>query len=174
MLIEQWLQTALLLLVSLAAVNDLATRRIPNRLLWAGLACALLLRLLSGTPGASLLAALGGMAAGLALFLPFYLLRGMAAGDVKLLAVVGAFAGPADVFKVAVLACCAGGVMALVLVLLRGRLVQVLVNLKRMLSTLMTPGVAVAAPAGQASVGSIPYGVAIAVGTIIVLVRHYG
>jgi prepilin peptidase CpaA len=172
--IEQYLAVTLLLLVSVAAVNDLATRRIPNRLLLVGLACALLLRLLSAEPGRSLLTALGGMGAGLAVFLPFYLVRGMAAGDVKTMAVVGAFTGPAEVFEIAVLSWCIGGVMALLLVLLRGRLVLVLGNLGRMLRGLMTPGAGTLATAGQTSAGSIPYGPAIALGAVVFLVRQYG
>src|SRR5689334_3650362 len=101
--IEQYREVALLLMVSIAAVNDLSTRRIPNRLLLAGLASALMLHLMSATPGASLLAALGGMGVGLAAFLPFYLLRGMAAGDVKMMMAVGAFTGPEEAFQIAVL-----------------------------------------------------------------------
>jgi prepilin peptidase CpaA len=171
--IEQLLAALLVLLVSVAAVNDLATRRIPNRLLLAGLACVLLLHLLSARPGASLLTALGGMGVGLAVFLPFYLVRGMAAGDVKLMAVVGACTGPADVIEIAVLSWCTGGLMALLVVLLRGRLRLVLGNLGRMFSGALTPGVGIAASA-PASVGSIPYGPAIAFGTIVFLVRQYG
>jgi prepilin peptidase CpaA len=169
---EQFLDTILFLLVSIAAVNDVATRRIPNRLLLTGLACALCLRLLSPHPGASLLAALGGMALGLAMFLPFYLLRGMAAGDVKMIAVVGAFTGPGDVFQIAVLSWCAGGVMALLLVLLGGRLRLALGNLGAMLRGATAPG-ATGTPR-QTSAGSMPYGVAITAGTMLVLVRHYG
>jgi len=172
--IEPYLQTVLLLLVSVAAVNDLATRRIPNRLLLAGLACALLLRLLSGAPGASLLSALGGLGLGFALFLPFYLLRGMAAGDVKLMAVVGAFTGPHDVFTVAVLTWCIGGAMALATVILRGRLKLALGNLLDMARTVLGPRLPPAAADGRTSAGSIPYGVAIAAGTIVMLVRQYG
>lgn len=172
--IEQYREVALLLLVSIAAVNDLMTRRIPNRLLLAGLACVLVLHLLSATPGAALLAALGGMGVGLAVFLPFYVLRGMAAGDVKMMMVVGAFTGPADALEIAVLTWCIGGVMALVLVLLRGRLRLVLGNLGRMISGLMAPGIQVVAPGEQQSAGSMPYGLAIALGTLTVLVRHYG
>ena len=171
---EHYLQAALLLLVSAAAINDLATRRIPNRLLLAGLGCALLLHLLSAQPGAALLAALAGLALGLALFLPFYLLRGMAAGDVKLMAVVGAFAGPQQVFAIAVLAWCSGGVMALLAVLWRRRPGLAMSNLINMTRAALTPGVAPGAAQGQGSAGSIPYGVAIAIGTIVVLVRQYG
>jgi prepilin peptidase CpaA len=172
--IEQYREVALLLLVSIAAVNDLTTRRIPNRLLLAGLAGALALHMLSATPGASLLAALGGMGVGLAVFLPFYLLRGMAAGDVKMMAVVGAFTGPEEAFKVAVLTWCLGGLMALVLVILSGRLRLALGNLGRMMFGLMTPGTGPVAPDGQQSAGTMPYGVAIALGTFSVLVSHYG
>jgi prepilin peptidase CpaA len=171
---EQFLDTILFLLVSIAAVNDVATRRIPNRLLLAGLACALGLRLLSPHPTASLLAAIGGMTRGLAMFLPFYLLRGMAAGDVKMIAVVGAFTGPGDVFQIAVLSWCAGGVMALLLVLLGGRLRLVLGNLGAMLRGAAAPGVDAAGTPRQTSAGSMPYGLAIAAGTMLVLVRHYG
>jgi prepilin peptidase CpaA len=172
--IDPYLQVALLLLVSCAAVNDLATRRIPNRLLLAGLAGALLLRLFAGHPVASLLASVGGMLTGFAVFLPFYLLRGMAAGDVKMIAVIGAFTGPAGVFEIAVLSWCAGGVMALLLVLLRGRVQLVLGNLGRMLCAALVPGAGIVVPAEQTSAGSMPYGVAIAAGTIVFLVRQYG
>lgn len=169
---EQYLQVALLLLVSAAAVNDIATRRIPNRLLSAGLACALLLHLVSENPGHSLLVSLEGMATGLAVFLPFYLLRGMAAGDVKMMAVVGAFVGPGAAFEIAVLTWCVGGAMALLVVVLRGRSGLALGNLRRMLLGFMTNSTGLAAP--PTSAGSIPYGVAIAAGTVVVLVRHYG
>jgi prepilin peptidase CpaA len=172
--IEQYLDVILLLLVSIAAVNDLATRRIPNRLLLAGLAGALVLRLLSAQPGMALMSALGGLATGFAVFLPFYLVRGMAAGDVKLMAVVGAFTGPREALEVAVLTWCAGGLMALLLVMMRGRLRLALGNLGRMFGGLLVPGTAMAAPVGLQSAGSMPYGLAIAVGTITVLVRHYG
>jgi len=170
---EQYLHMALLLLVSAAAIKDLATRRIPNRLLLAGLAGALGLRLLSAAPAAALLDALLGGVIGLALFLPFYLLRGMAAGDVKLMATAGVFAGPHDVVAIAVLAWCAGGVMALLLVLWRRRLGVALRNLAAMGRSLLVPGLPLAASADGASAGSIPYGVAIAAGTIAVLARHY-
>ena len=164
MQIEQYRDTLLLLMVSIAAVNDLATRRIPNRLLLAGLAGALLLNALSAEPGAALLSALGGMLLGLAIFLPFYLVRGMAAGDVKMMAVVGFFTGPTEAFQIAIFTWCAGGVMALLLILLRSRLRLAFVNVGHLLSGKALPQ----------SAGAMPYGVAIALGTIVVLVTHYG
>jgi prepilin peptidase CpaA len=172
MLIEQYRDVLLLLMVSIAAVNDLATRRIPNVLLLAGLGGALLLHVLSADPGKALLGALGGIALGLALFLPFYLVRGMAAGDVKMMAVVGAFTGPGEALEVAVLTWCAGGVMALCLVLARSRLRLALGNIGHLLSGLMVPGTRMKDMALQQSAGSMPYGLAIAIGTIVVLLRH--
>jgi prepilin peptidase CpaA len=171
--IEQYLAAALLLMVSIAAVNDLATRRIPNRMLLTGLVCAQLVRALSADPLHAVLSGFGGLATGLAVFLPFYLLRGMAAGDVKLMAVVGAFTGPHQALVIAVLSWCAGGVMALVLVLARGRLRLALGNLGRMLAGLAAPGMAMALPERD-SAGTMPYGVAIAAGTIVFLIRSYG
>jgi prepilin peptidase CpaA len=106
------------------------------------------------------------------MFLPFYLLRGMAAGDVKLMAVIGAFTGPGDAFRIAVLSWCAGGVMALLLVLSRGRLRLVLANLGIMLRRAAS-GAEMAGSLGQTSAGSMPYGVAIAAGSVLVLARHY-
>ena len=174
MQIEPYRDALLLLVVSIAAVNDLATRRIPNRLLLVGLAGALLLYVLSGEPGAALLSALGGMLLGLAVFLPFYLMRGMAAGDVKMMAVVGFFTGPTEAFQVAIFTWCAGGVMAVLLVLLRSRLRLTLVNIGHLLTGLLVPGTKLSDMVLPQSAGAIPYGLAIAAGTIFVLVTHYG
>lgn len=171
--IEQYREVSLLLLVSIAAVNDLMTRRIPNRLLLAGLGVALILCLLSAEPGPELVTALAGVGTGFAIFLPFYLVRGMAAGDVKMLAVVGAFTGAQDTLQIAVLTWCAGGAIALLLVVLRGRLLLAISNVGRMLCRVVLPAGMTTIPASQESAGSMPYGVAIAIGTVAVLLRHY-
>ncbi|WP_075794093.1 A24 family peptidase [Massilia putida] len=174
MQIEQYRDALLLLMVGIAAVNDLATRRIPNRLLLAGLAGALLLHALSAEPGVALLSACGGMLLGLAVFLPFYLVRGMAAGDVKMMAVIGFFTGPAEAFQIAVFTWCAGGVMALFLILLRSRVRLAFVNIGHLLSGLIVPGTKLSDTTLPQSAGSMPYGLAIAFGTIAALVTHYG
>ncbi len=174
MQIEQYRDALLLLMVSIAAVNDLATRRIPNRLLLAGLAGALCLHLLSAEPAAALLSGGGGMLLGLVIFLPFYLVRGMAAGDVKMMAVIGFFTGPAEAFQIAIFTWCAGGVMALLLILLRSRVRLAFANIGRLLCGLIVPGTKLADMTLPQSAGSMPYGLAIAAGTIFVLVTQYG
>jgi len=87
--------TAIVLFVVLAAavVTDLRNRQIPNLLLLPALYLALMLHSMSG--GISgLITAASGLTLGLAMLLPLYLIGGMAAGDVKLLGVVGSFVGP--------------------------------------------------------------------------------
>ena len=174
--IAPYLDTLLLLLVTAAAIKDLESRRIPNALLLAGVLGALLLHLLSPQPVTALLSALGGCATGLVVLLPFYLLRGMAAGDVKMMAAVGVFTGAGDALRIAILAWCAGGVMVLVVLIVKGRLRLALANLWAMLLPILLRLQRLPNPdsGGRPSAGSIPYGVAIAAGTIVHLVSRYG
>ena len=176
MLVAPYLDTLLLLMVAAGAINDLASRRIPNRLLLAGVCGALCLHLASQAPLAGVLAWLGGIAAGLLVFLPFYLFRGMAAGDVKMMAAVGAFTGPLEALHIAILAWCAGGVMALAILACRGRLWLALSNVWTILrgALLRLPPPPAFGTADQVSAGSMPYGVAISAGTLIILISRYG
>ncbi len=167
------LDQLLLLFVFFAAAQDLAARRIPNRLVGAGLVVALLVHGLAGPPWAIVASGLAGAATGLALFLPLYLARGMAAGDVKLMAMVGAFAGPRAAGEIVLATCCIGGLIALAMLAVRGELRLALRNVAALLRPLLwrlagAPLVPVPA-AGPASVGGMPYGVAIALGTALVL-----
>jgi prepilin peptidase CpaA len=171
-LLDLWL----LILVCAAAATDLARRRIPNKLLLVGVLGAVVLHLCSATPAAALLWAGAGAATGLAVFLPLYSLRGMAAGDVKFLAAVGAFGTPSAVLGIAVVAVCAGGVLGLALVLAKGKLRPLLANLRVLLrpALMRLAGMQAAAePLPGPSVGSIPYGVAIASGALFVVGQRY-
>jgi prepilin peptidase CpaA len=71
---------------------------------------------------------------GTVLFLPFFLLRGMGGGDVKLLAALGAWLGPGDAFWLAIYASVAGGVMAIAVSLARGYLMTALRNVWSLLT----------------------------------------
>src|SRR3954471_18021179 len=88
-------------LLTLACISDLRTRRIPNVLTFSAAGGALLFHLVSGGWNAAGWS-LAGYGAGLLLFFPLFALRGMGAGDVKLLAAVGAWLGPAQVAVAAV------------------------------------------------------------------------
>ncbi len=171
------LDLLLMLMVVLAAANDLLSRRIPNILLLAGSLGALALHLSSNSPAESLLRAFAGAATGLLVFLPLYCVRGMAAGDVKLMAAVGFFSAPMEVLHLALLSVCAGGVMALAVVIAQGRLGNAVGNVSHLLRSIWMrlAGVPLAPePMPTPSVGSIPYGVAIASGTLLLLAQRHG
>ncbi|ABO59374.1 prepilin peptidase [Burkholderia vietnamiensis] len=156
------------LLVIVAASTDLASRRIPNRLVVAGLAGALVAQCaLHGVP-AGVLAWLAGAATGLGLLLPFYLLRGMAAGDVKLMLAIGAWVGAQMTFYIVLATFVAGGIGALGFALLRGRMRRMWTNVWMLVAHRAAAPLAGATdgPVESASVGALPYGVAIAVGTL--------
>ncbi|MCE3607612.1 prepilin peptidase [Massilia sp. P8910] len=170
------LHVVLIALLLAAAASDLAWRRIPNRLLGAGLACAAILHLGSGAPLALLSTGVAGFGTGLLLFLPLYCLRGMAAGDVKLMATVGAFSGPALALQIGLAAFCAGGVMALMMIVASGRLRDTGANLMSLLRPLFLRmgGMPLAAePMPTPSVGNMPYAVAIAAGTFFTLAQPW-
>ena len=108
------LLAALLLTVMAAAWTDFHQWRIPNRLLAPSAAAALMLSAFA--PGAQgLYLSLLGAAVGLLIFLPLYILKGMAAGDVKLMTVIGLYAGPQLTLDIALLTALIGGLWVVIL-----------------------------------------------------------
>lgn len=79
--------------------------------------------------------ALVGGLIGLLLFLPFYLLHAMGAGDVKLMAALGVLAGPKDSIGLALAVLLAGGMLAVGRMVWTGRTRLVLRNVKWALSS---------------------------------------
>ena len=94
----------------IAAFKDIQERRIPNQLLMMGGAGAVLMSLSMQSIPLQALAA-GGVV-GLLVFLPFYALAAMGAGDVKLMVVVGTFLGVKGVLVSALFTALAGGLLA--------------------------------------------------------------
>lgn len=154
-----------------AAWSDIKTGRIPNELVFSGMAVALAYYALNPVRDTGLLWSLQGLGAGLALLLPFYLMRILGAGDVKLMAMTGAFLGFPDTLWALLATFVAGGVLSIVFALRSGSLRRLFANL-----TLMAQGAALGGGLrattadAHASVGTLPYGVAIAGGTIGYLV----
>lgn len=122
---HEWVAVALGLT---ACVTDVSTRRIPNRLTFPAAAAGLAFGLLTTGPRGGLFA-LAGLALGLALFLPFFLLGGLGAGDVKLLAALGAWLGPRAILWTGLYGMIAGGLLALVVAFVAGYARQMLRNL---------------------------------------------
>jgi prepilin peptidase CpaA len=80
-------------LLAIAAWTDIRTGRIPNSLNFTVMLLALLLGLLSGEWLWGVLPVLQGLLIGGGLLMPLYFLRLMGAGDVKLMAALGALVG---------------------------------------------------------------------------------
>ncbi|MDR3390401.1 MAG: prepilin peptidase [Sulfuriferula sp.] len=173
-------ETSTVLLIGLLAIatwHDVRSHRIPNALILTGWISGVLLSAgLNGMTGIA--SAIAGGIIGLAALLPFYLIRTLGAGDVKLMAVVGVFLGPGGVLMAILGTFLAGGIMALVMAIRMGTASRLLQNVKLMLF-----GVAVKISAGQApiindppvSVGKLPYAAAISVGTLGYLIwQHTG
>jgi prepilin peptidase CpaA len=163
-------QIASVVLVLLACVPDVRTSRIPNTLTLGAALTAVLFHVASaGWSG--LLDSVGGWLLGVALFFPIFALRGMGAGDVKLLAAVGAWLGPANVIWVALITSMAGGILGLVVALAHGyaatafRNVVALVGYWRLVGPRPLPEVTLEGTRGP----RLAYAVPIAIGTMVTL-----
>jgi prepilin peptidase CpaA len=141
-------------------VWDARTRRIPNVLVLVILACGLASSLVAGPWPRSLLGALGGAAVGFAVWMPFYLLRMLGAGDVKFFAAASAWLGPGLALKASVWAGVFGGLLAAIWLL---RDVGWVVTLARVMSARdqLRRGQLEPMPATRSR---LPYGVAMAAG----------
>ena len=157
-------------LVILTASTDIVCRRIPNPLIAMGLVAAFMVQAFLLGPVTGLGDALAGALTGFALLIPLYLLRATGAGDVKLLAMIGAWVGPTMILYVALVSFIIGGVWSIAWTLLRGRMQQFLLNLWSLAhgGWRLQPDGAGASP-GIKPVGTLPYGVSIAAGTLVVL-----
>ena len=102
----------LLALLALATLADIRSRTIPNTLIIVGLCLGLGIGNSLGGLDGTLDSLLGGLVA-LLVFLPFFALRWMGAGDVKLLCAVGTFVGVPAILLVALYTTVAGGVLGL-------------------------------------------------------------
>ena len=166
------LMLGLLWMLILAVITDLSARKIPNGIIVFGLVASLVCQLVA-TQGAGGLNWLAGVAVGFACFIPLYLLRGMAAGDVKLMMAVGGFLGYPLIIKAVVCVFLAGGILAIAFVIFKGRFKKLIQNMRVMLTDIFikaTSGVNVADDyVMKNSAGRMPYALAITLGTGIAL-----
>lgn len=166
-------------LLLLAAVRqDVKSYRIPNGIVFWGAALGLLLNTVmpegggfSGQfpGGVGLLSAVEGWAIGLAVLLPMYWLRAMGAGDVKLMAMVGAFLGHEAMLGAVLAIFLAGGVLSIAYAWKIGVLRRTLQNIQDILyfNAVRIAGGSVPSLAGApVTAGKFPYAAAIAVGTL--------
>ena len=180
MLVTDPRTVVLFFLLGYAAVIDVRSHRIPNRLVLAGLAFGLVYSAFVPFWGKhGFLWSLGGAAIGFGVLFPFWLLRMMGAGDVKLMAMAGSLLGLQAVMPALIGTLVAGGVFALAFALRHSKLREMLANIVRMLhlgSVAVVMGAPIRIATGSwESVGKLAFAVPIAVGTICTVVaKHYG
>ena len=156
-------------LVIVAAFWDIRTRRIPNWLTLSGVLLGVALNtFLFEING--LWFSLKGLGVAFGVYFLLYLLRAMGAGDVKLMAAVGAAAGAGNWLGILVLTSVAGAVAGLLLVAFKGRLRKTLGNLGIIITSLgrgrapykETPELDVSSDKAM----RLPHGALIALGTL--------
>jgi prepilin peptidase CpaA len=145
---------------SVSVVSDLRERRVYNVVTMPAMAAGLVLNALRDGPS-GLLWAMAGLLLAAALFLIPVALGGMGAGDLKLVAALGALGGPGYAFWCVAFACLAGGVFAFAVLVARRRFFEV------------AGGMALAAytrqPLQADSGIRLPYALPIAVGAVAAL-----
>lgn len=173
---QLWCFAVLSLSMVIAIVEDTRERRIPNVLVVVMLCSGIALNTLGpdndhgglfshfpGALGAS--GALLGALTGFALFLPLYLLRATGAGDVKLMAALGSFAGPMETLNVALSILIMGGALAVLRMLWTRKSRLVLSNVVSVLSNLAGASARQFDPVTQ-SADRMPYALAFAGGLL--------
>lgn len=167
-----WANIVLLIVVTVCVVTDLKSRKIYNNLIFPALAIAFGIHAISdGWAGLGF--SLLGFTLGLGILIIPFLLGGMGAGDVKMLALVGALKGAGFVFAASVYMALIGAVMAFAIVLFKDgfrdrlRFAGFIVYCIRFR---LKPNLK-----GYWTSGAYPYGVAIASGSIACLwLRGWG
>jgi prepilin peptidase CpaA len=101
-----------------AAAYDWKWRIIPNWLCVTGLIAGLIQAVIKGAWAESLT----GVGLSLLIYLPLYLVRGVGGGDVKLMLAMGAILGKSQWLVLFVFTAVLGGVIAVVILVLQGKL----------------------------------------------------
>lgn len=157
------------ILLSAAAIGDIRARRVPNRLSLTILLVGLVLSRpwppSLGTIGDSI----GGVAVGMALWFPMYLLRLVGAGDVKLIAASGAWLGVVGTFHASVGTALVGGILGLIWIACRQGAAAASMAVAH---ALRAPSLLQLRPIDRRE--RVPYAVAIAVGVALVWLRSVG
>lgn len=155
---------------------DYAERRVPNWLN-AVLAVTGLAMQTVWYGGSGLGWGLAGLLTGFALLIVPWLMHGMGAGDVKLMAAIGAWLGPVLTLWSFAAGGIIGGVVALVMIFSTGRAVHAYTNLQTIATKLRRFDTAFGEFGGAKTFGAtsqlLPYGVPLTAGTLGVLFTAY-
>jgi prepilin peptidase CpaA len=164
---EVWFLAAALFLAAAGAAFDVFTGRIPNQLTYGGIIIGMVFwYAMAGWRGLGM-AVLGTLVGG-GIFLLFYVVRAMGAGDVKLMAAVGSIAGPRKSIETVFACAIAGGLMAIGYMLYHHRIRGTLANVGELLQFHVRHGAKSHPEINLSNPTAIrmPYGVAIATGCL--------
>jgi prepilin peptidase CpaA len=125
-------QSVVIVVAAAACVTDLRSRRIPNVLTFGAALAGLVFHVITGG-FAGFEQAIGGWTVGAMVFAIPFALGGLGAGDVKLLAALGAWLGPVTTLWLALYTGVAGGIGAVVVALANGYLHTALTNISVLL-----------------------------------------
>ncbi|NOT02395.1 MAG: prepilin peptidase [Phycisphaerales bacterium] len=159
-----------------ASIIDYRERRVPN---WLNAALAALgLAAQFGYGGAEgLWRSLGGLLIGFGVLIVPWLMHAMGAGDVKLMAAIGAWFGPQLTLMSFVLGALIGGVIGVIIILVGGKRQQALANFGTILHKCFGRGTAFSEFGSVRSFGTtttlLPYGIPLTIGSLMVLGARY-
>ncbi|QZY55409.1 A24 family peptidase [Crassaminicella profunda] len=168
-----WFNFLLVMLLVICVITDIRERKIYNKVIFPTLIIAFLSHLLLGGSKDLFSSVIGFFVGFLILFVP-YLLGGMGAGDVKLLALIGALKGSYFVLHSSIYMAIAGGLMAFILLIFQKQLHTTLKSLYYYIYNLKY-GIRLPSLINNNDLSNTyPYGTAIATGAIINLLLEGG
>jgi prepilin peptidase CpaA len=164
-------------LLLVATVSDIKRRKIPNRIVLIGVIVGILANsflpegngFATALPGGlGFLSAFIGFCVGLLALFPIYVLRGMGAGDVKLMAMIGAFLGADAILLIILITFIVGGFLSLCWAIYYRSLTRLIDNVRTMIISAAFKLAMNEVPTVESpvvSAGRIPYAIPITVAT---------
>ena len=157
---------AIFALLSASAFYELKENRIPNAITLPAVGLGFLLGYAPG--GITLGASVGGFLIGFFFLFVFYMFGGMGGGDVKLMGAIGALLGHPGIYVTIVYTAVIGGFMAIAVLIWNKNFWHGLMQSFAMLIRRKKPEKESTEEAEE-KMGTVPYGVAIILGTLLTL-----
>ncbi len=173
---DNWPYWVVTLFVIVAAYIDGKELRVPNKLTYPMIIAGWIYSMIAyGMAGEGWYVGLGwslaGTAVGLATLLPAYAIGGMGAGDVKMMAAIGAWVYCETTFYAFCVSAIVGAVLAVIMILSAKQTTKHANQFMFILNEIMTvrnpETLATIATERKSSMRLLPYGIPIAIGTVI-------
>ncbi len=160
---DMWSDILVIIILTICVITDIKERKIYNKVIFPSLVITLIMHIIIN--GASSISDfLFGFLVGLLLLIIPYFMGGIGAGDVKLLALIGAIKGPTFVVYSALYMAIVGGVIAIIILLYQNKL---LFTMNNIMLTSFTYKLGDQNSISITNGSSFPYAIAIAAGVII-------